>query len=134
MLDMTAMPMVCDISCGSQCHMKMQGFLFKGQEKLPKALKYKLISFFFFLQLLSNIHGIFHLFSGRVRTFTSTLGTLYCNSAYVYSWPISSRAPFLTRHQMRHPHPFPHKCSMPSLQNIGFRRVLELLHQHRADK
>lgn len=132
---MTAMPMVCDISCGSQCHMKMQGFLFKGQEKLPKALKYKLISFFFFfLQLLSNIHGIFHLFSGRVRTFTSTLGTLYCNSAYVYSWPISSRAPFLTRHQMRHPHPFPHKCSMPSLQNIGFRRVLELLHQHRADK
>lgn len=45
---MTAMPMVCDISCGSQCHMKMQGFLFEGQEKLPKALKYKLISFFFF--------------------------------------------------------------------------------------
>ena len=45
---MTAMPMVCDLSCGSQRHMKMQGFLFKGQEKLPKALKYKLISFFFF--------------------------------------------------------------------------------------
>ena len=54
MLEMTAMPMVCDLSCASQRHMKMQGFSFKGQEKLPKALKYKLISFFFFLSSLKH--------------------------------------------------------------------------------
>lgn len=40
------MPMADYITCGSQYIMKMWGFLLTKQEKVPKTLKYKILSLF----------------------------------------------------------------------------------------
>lgn len=56
------MPMAGYIICGSQYKMKMLGFLFKEQGKVPKSMKYKTL---YLLQFLSNSLSVFYLFAER---------------------------------------------------------------------
>lgn len=78
-LKLDSMSMAGYIICGSQSKMKMQGFLFKEQAKVSKALKHKIFLFFPFLFFLfcsfSQMSWCFLLFAGRAQTFTGTLGS-----------------------------------------------------------
>lgn len=90
------MPTAGYIICGSQYKMKMLGFLFKEQGKVPKSMKYKTL---YLLQFLSNSLSVFSLFAERRQTFRGITGALCCSSVHVWVWPSSYQGSFLTRHE-----------------------------------